>query len=337
MNGATGSQSGDLDIIGKAARLHYEYGLTHQEVAEVLHISRVKVTRLLKRARDLGVVQIRVLPDVSPYAVLETQLTQHFGLDEALVVPTMADDLAQRTALAGAAARYLQRVVRDGTVVAIGLSRTIALVHRYIVDPRPTRATFVSLVGGMRSVSMAANPYEGAEHLARLFGGVAEHLLAPAIAGSPVIAEAFLADPATAKTLDHAANADVALLGLGGISAHTTLVDEGELTPEEVKELLALGAVGDMAARFFDANGDAIQHEIDHRVIGLTLAQIRRIPVRLVVAGGADKTETILGALRAGLADVIVLDAGNAERILRQSPGKKLSSQRATRASVPES
>ena len=40
--------SADLEVIGKAARLHYEYGLTHQEVADVLHVSRVKVTRLLK-------------------------------------------------------------------------------------------------------------------------------------------------------------------------------------------------------------------------------------------------------------------------------------------------
>lgn len=314
--------SADLEVIGKAARLHYEYGLTHQEVADVLHVSRVKVTRLLKQARDYGIVQIRVLPEVSPYAGLEMELAHRFNLDEALVVPTMDDDLDQRRALAVAAARYLQRILHHGMTVAIGLSRTVALVPQYVVDPRPASATFVSLVGGMRRYSIAANPYEGAERLAQLFGGTAEHLLAPAIAGTPAIAEAFFSDPGTARTLTRAAAADVALLGIAATDDHTTLVDEDELTTDELGELLKLGAVGDTAARFFDANGASVPHELDRRVVGLTLSQIQRIPLRIIVAGGANKTEALAGALRGGLAAVVVLDAKTAQAILDQSTGK---------------
>ena len=314
--------SADLEVIGKAARLHYEYGLTHQEVADVLHVSRVKVTRLLKQARDLGIVQIRVLPEVSPYAGIEMELAHRFNLDEALVVPAMDDDLDQRRALAVAAARYLQRILHHGMTVAIGLSRTVALVPQYVVDPRPATATFVSLVGGMRRYSIAANPYEGAERLAQLFGGTAEHLLAPAIAGTPAIAEAFFSDPGTARTLTRAAAADVALLGIAATDHHTTLVDEDELTKDELAELLALGAVGDTAARFFDANGASVPHEIDRRVVGLTLAQIQRIPLRIIVAGGVNKTDALAGALRGGLAAVIVLDAKTAQSILDGSANK---------------
>ena len=314
--------SADLEVIGKAARLHYEYGLTHQEVADVLHVSRVKVTRLLKQARDFGIVQIRVLPEVSPYAGLEMELAHRFNLDEALVVPTMDDDLDQRRALAVAAARYLQRILHHGMTVAIGLSRTVALVPQYVVDPRPANATFVSLVGGMRRYSIAANPYEGAERLAQLFGGTSEHLLAPAIAGTPAIAEAFFSDPGTARTLRRAAAADVALLGIAATDDHTTLVDEDELTRDELGELLRLGAVGDTAARFFDATGASVPHELDRRVVGLTLAQIQRIPLRIIVAGGINKTEALAGALRGGLAAVIVLDAKTAQGIIDQSAGK---------------
>ncbi|MGA2530595.1 MAG: sugar-binding transcriptional regulator [Acidimicrobiales bacterium] len=314
--------SADLEVIGKAARLHYEYGLTHQEVADVLHVSRVKVTRLLKQARDLGIVQIRVLPDVSPYAGLEMELANRFNLDEAIVVPTMADDLDQRRALAVAAARYLQRVLHHGMTVAIGLSRTVALIPQYVVDPRPANATFVSLVGGMRRYAIAANPYEGAERLAQLFGGTAEHLLAPAIAGSPAIAEAFFADPGTVRTLERAASADLALLGIAATDDHTTLVDEDELTSDEISSLIESGAVGDTAARFFDANGASVTHEIDSRIIGLTLTQIRQIPLRIVVAGGISKTEALRGALRGGLAAVVVLDAQTAQQVLGE-PFKK--------------
>ena len=77
----------DPELLGKAARLHYEFGLTHQEIGELLRLSRVKVTRLLQQARDLGIVQIEVRTDASPYASLEVDLTSTFGLDEALIVP----------------------------------------------------------------------------------------------------------------------------------------------------------------------------------------------------------------------------------------------------------
>lgn len=308
----------DLEVLGKAARLHYEYGLTHQEVAQVLHVSRVKVTRLLKQARALGVVQIRVLPDVSPYAGIESQLAQCFKVDEAVVVPTMADDQEQREALAVATARYLQRVLHHDMTVAIGLSRTIALVPQFVMDARPVAATFVPLVGGLRRVSMAANPYEGAERLAQLFAGSAEHLLAPAIAGNPAAAKAFRSDPASAQTLQRAARADVALLGVGAVTSHTTLVDEGELTAEEVSELVKAGAVGDVGGRFFDADGAAVVHPIDKRVVGLTLAQIRRIPLRVVVAGGPYKVAALRAVLRGELAAVVVLDVKTARRILEE-------------------
>lgn len=313
--------SADLEVMGKAARLHYEYGLTHQEVADVLHVSRVKVTRLLKQARDLGIVQIRVLPDVSPYAGLELELANRFNLDEALVVPTMDDESDQRRALAVAAARYMQRVLHHGMTVAIGLSRTVALIPQYVVDPRPADATFVSLVGGMRRYAIAANPYEGAERLAQLFGGKAEHLLAPAIAGSPAIAEAFFADPGMARTLERAASADMALLGIAATDSDTTLVDEDELTADEMASLIAKGAVGDTAARFFDSEGAAVSHEIDRRIIGLTLAQIRQIPIRLVVGGGVNKAAALAGALRGGLAAVVVVDAMTARLVLGQPAG----------------
>lgn len=306
----------DLDLLGKIARLHYEYGLTHQQVADTLHLSRVKVTRLLRRARDLGIVQIRVSSDASPFAALEMEVCTHFGLEEALIVPASADDTVQRESLARAGARYLQRILRDGMVVAIGLSRTVALIPQFVVDQQPARATFVSMSGGLRKVSLAANPYEGTERLAHLFGGTAEHLHAPAIVGSSAVADALLGDPATAQVLERASRADIGLLGVGGISMHATLADEGELTPAEVASLVAAGAVGDVAGRFFGSDGEPVDHELNTRVIGLTIEQVREIPLRLVLAGGAGKSAAIAAVLRGRLPTVLVVDATTAERLL---------------------
>jgi DNA-binding transcriptional regulator LsrR (DeoR family) len=74
--------------------------------------------------------------------------------------------------------------------------------------------------------------------------------------------------------------------------------------------------VGDIALRFFDAQGRAVQHEICDRIIGLDLEQIKRIPRVIGAAGGEEKIEVIRAAVRGKLINVLVTDAQNALRLL---------------------
>jgi DNA-binding transcriptional regulator LsrR (DeoR family) len=327
--GQTHGRSADLDLLGKTARLYYDYGLTHQEVAEILKLSRVKVTRLLQQARQAGIVEIKVRTEASPYAASEATVAHAFGLDEAVVVPSFDDEFQLRASIARGVATYLQRILRSDMTVAIALSRTIAAVPNFIIDPRPTRASFVSLVGGLRHAPDAVNPYESTERLAQLFGGRAEHLHAPVVVGSREIARALMRDPAISRSLGKAADANAALVGLGGLKDHLNLVSEGALTAKEWNELIAAGAVGDIGARYFDIDGRPVKHELNRRIIGLTLEQLRRIPLRVVAAGGRDKDKAVHAALRRGLISVLVTDAGTAERVLA------LDTKRSTRSTSP--
>ena len=307
----------DLDLIGKSARLHYEFGLTHREISEMLGISRVKVTRLLRQARDIGMVQITVNSDASPYALLETGLVARYALDEAVVVPSFDEGQRQRAAVARGAAGYLQRVLRDGMTVTIGLSRTLALMPDFIVAPAHVDATFVPLGGGLSRTSHAVNAHESTERLAQLFGGRAEHLHAPAVMGSRDVAAALCGEPAIARALSAAAQADVALVGVGGMqTASVNLLAAGDITPAELDELRAAGAVGDIGARFFDRDGRPIAHELNDRLIGLTLDEITRIGIRVVAAAGPEKDTALRAALHARRATVLVTDHAMAGRLL---------------------
>jgi lsr operon transcriptional repressor len=308
-------------LLGKVARLHYEHALTHQEVAEILQVSRVKVTRLLAEARRTGIVEIRIHSDASPYAELELDVARRFGLDEAVIVPPMKAPEQQREAIATAVAGYLQRVLRDGMVVAIGISRTIGLVADHIVDPRPVGCTFVSVTGSRSRSADGINPHEATDRLARLFGASARNIPAPVYAATSELREAFVRDPAIARPLEQAAGADVILVGAGGLG-NQLLVAGGEIQDEEMKELVAAGAVGDIAARFFDASGRPVDHELGRRLIGLTLAEIAGIRSRVVAAGGPDKLAALAVLLGAGLATVLVTDAATAASLIH-SGGRK--------------
>ena len=141
------------DLAARAARLHLEFGLTHQEAADILGLSRVKVTRLIKHAHEAGLIRIVIASDASPFAELESALAARYGLVEVIVVPTPAAGSGDlRSMLAQGTTTYLARVVRDEMTVAVGLSRTIGEAARRVATMAQTRrsTTFVSLVGAVR-------------------------------------------------------------------------------------------------------------------------------------------------------------------------------------------
>ena len=84
-------------------------------------------------------------------------------------------------------------------------------------------------------------------------------------------------------------------------------------------ELQQRGAVGDINLRYFDADGQLVTSDLDRRVIGLTLDDIRRINTVVGVAGGAAKLKAIQGALEGRLVNVLVTDHLTGERLLAQA------------------
>jgi lsr operon transcriptional repressor len=309
----------NLDLMARAARLHYEFGLTHEEAGEALSLSRVKVTRLLKQAREAGMVKITIITNARPFGELEERLVGDFGLTEAIVVPSgNGTEDRRRSVLAQGVASYLVRVVRDDLVVAVGLSRTIAKVPMWLDNPRRARATFVSIVGAL-SIGGAGsgNPYQATDAFATAFGGIAEHLHAPVIVRSAEVAEELRRDPGIAQTLEHAAAADVAFAGVGGRDDRISFAQGAGIPAAEWDDLLRAGMVGDIHANFFDGDGMTIDHDISRRVIGLSLEQFKKIPNRVVAAGGATKIKPLQAALRGGIITVLVTDAGTARSLLK--------------------
>jgi DNA-binding transcriptional regulator LsrR (DeoR family) len=74
------------------------------------------------------------------------------------------------------------------------------------------------------------------------------------------------------------------------------------------------GGVGDVVLRYINDMGEPIDLEINERIIGLTLEQIKAVPRVIAVAGGKAKYELIRAALRGRIMNVLVTDhitAGN--------------------------
>ena len=73
-------------MLTRVARMYHEEGLPQREIALRLSLSQSRVSRLLRRAVDVGVVRTFVVAAPEVHAELEDALRARFGLLDAVVV-----------------------------------------------------------------------------------------------------------------------------------------------------------------------------------------------------------------------------------------------------------
>lgn len=303
-------------MLGRVARLHYQHGFTHQQIADTLGLSRVKVTRLLAEARRVGIVEIRIHSDESIFTDLEFGLMERYGLEQAWVAPSFEDRERLLASIGTTGALAMRAILHAGMTVAVGLSETVAAVAPHVAVDEPSAALFVPATGSRLGSRESVHPHDVAQALARAFQGQARHLPAPVLASSVESAMLLRQEPDVAATLSLARDADIAIFGVGGTIPGAGMLMDGTLQQGTVRELVAAGAVGGISAGFFDATGTPVRTGLADRLIGLTLAELLDVPVRIALAGGPGKHDALVGALRGGYMTVLVTDEASARYLL---------------------
>ena len=79
------------ELMVEVAWMYYEEGLTHQAIAEKLNKSRVSITRLLQRAREEGIVQVRILKPLPHRLELKRRLQAKYELEDAIITESHSD------------------------------------------------------------------------------------------------------------------------------------------------------------------------------------------------------------------------------------------------------
>ncbi len=311
----------EFELLARLALGYYEDGLTQVDLARRFGLSRPKVQRLLDRARTTGVVDIRISTPPWLHVDLERELRELFGLVEVIIAPERAEPQAQREAVARGAARYLERRLDDGVVVAVGHGRDTGEVPRFFGPSRRIEATFVSAMGGSSLADAPTNPNEIARRLADRCRGQAVGLYAPAYVESARMRDQLLRQPAVSRPLGIAAGAAIALVGIGGTDDDCTMVRSGCVSIDEIRRLREAGAVGDVLGNYVDVHGRLLESPDTARLVGLGLDELRAIDTVVVVVSEDEKPFAILGVLRTAIVDVLVLDEGNARFVLEMARG----------------
>ena len=309
----------DAEAIGLArvAELYYHQGLKQTQIATQLGISKMQVSRLLKKALQLGIVEIRIHYPLAIDRALSSKLAEVWNLDEAFVVDETTS--TPRDAIARAAAQYLVAHLPPKATLAVAWSSVVAAIADLLPSGTNRNIRVVQMIGALTMSTNHANPYDACRKLGDALSAETYPLHAPAFLESASARTTLLSESSIASTLELAKRSDCAVIGIGNTTRESTFCKAGFVTPREMEALADRGAVGDVLGQFYDASGSPVPWRLSDNAVGLTLDDLRRIPSVIGVAGGPDKHTAILGALRARLMSVLITDSGSANYLISKA------------------
>lgn len=307
-----------VESLVKAARMYFQDGVSQQEIANTLGVSRSNVSRMLAAARQQRIVEIRINDPAGRDGDLEAALQAKYGLSEVRVA-TFRPGVPALQQVAELASRWLLDFLSDGQRVALSWGTALQAMVWSVTARHPYHVDVVQLVGGLSAIKSQVTGQELVRELAARLGATYRYLHAPALLQSTEAAQALMNERSVKDALDAARRCDVAVVGVGsvGTGSSQALVESLQLSDEERAEFEGQHPVGDICARFFDQSGNPIRGSVYDRVLAVDLAELRGIPTVAGVVAGAEKAPGVLGALRGQLLDCLICDGAVARGVLK--------------------
>ena len=302
-------------IRARAAWLYFIEGLTQSEVATKLGVNRIMITRLLSEARACGEVIIRIKSDVAPIVELQRRLEKKFGVTQAIVAPFSDEDGDPTLVIAAAAGAFVSEHMTHNLTVGVGWGQTLHTMLRFLDGRSLEGVRVISLLGGI-SRARKFNPAEFAWQFAEKFSAEGFLIPAPAIVDSAQTKHALLERCGLEQIIEMADACDIALISCGGISTLTTSYRMGHLSEAERQSLIEEGAVGDILYNFLDRNGRLLDHPVNARSISISIEKLMRISNIVLISGGREKTEIMIGSLESLRPSTLITDEMTAKRLL---------------------
>lgn len=310
----------DYRLLLKVSKYYYEKDLTQQEISERLNLSRPKVSRLLKQAEEIGIVKISIIPQPGIHTDLEDALELKYGLKEAVVVEVSepVSQFAVSREVGAAAADYFFQSVNTPSVIGFSWGTTLQAMVDAIRSVDFRNSQIVQLIGGLGKPESEAHATYILRRLVEKTGAKLSFLNVPGIVDNTAVKDALLTDSHLREIFEQFKKIDIAFVGVGTPTPDSVVMRDGTiLTQGELDSLLEMGAVGDICLRFFDQKGNIIHSDVDKRVIGITLEQIKKIDRVVGVTGGPAKEGAIRAALVGKFINVLVTDHLSAKKLLK--------------------
>jgi len=303
--------------LAKIARMYYEDGLTLADIGSRIHVSRYTVSRMLKQAKEIGVVEILIHDQWQQSESLEFHLKESFNLEH-VVVMVRGDRTDQELykGLGFLGGQYLSQVLEPGSVLGISWGRTMnSLVEQF--QPSGKKDLRVVQMMGFAGVdNLNIDGPDIARRLAEKLNCPYQFLPAPLVVESPELKADLINQGKIREVLSMADSSGIKVFSVGCLSQADHSIWTGYMDSADFQVLMDAGVVGHISGHFFDEQGEIVDVRISRTIIGTDLEAISQTPLSICVAGGGSKWNAILGGLRGGFFNVLVTDDLSAREIL---------------------
>jgi deoxyribonucleoside regulator len=298
--------------------MYFENGISQQEIAGKLNLSKMTVSRFLQKARDKQIVEINVRLPFLLDDKLSDALVKEYDIKRAVVIKRKTGDYKRISELIGRVwAFYCNLTLKNDYLLGLGLGNTIGYTIRYLVPMNIKNVHIVQLMGGLTDVTYM-NPFTIVQETCRKLKAQGTYVTSSVIVENKGLKDSIINDMNTGKrVVDMWSKCDEALFGIGTIGMGTFFSSKF-VKSEEADQIVKLGAVGDIMGHFFIEGGEFISTHLNDRLVNIPLELLKKIPERVAVAGGEEKTTAIKGALLSGIVTTLVTDDQTAQLLVEK-------------------
>ena len=318
MNEKADARTRRLDLAARAAWLYYIKRHTQDEIAAELGLSRPNAQRLVALAISEGLIKFRLDHPLLKSMELGERMRERYSLDSCEVAPTV-DGQSDRAGVALLAAQFIETLLSSPApqVLALGTGRTLLETVREVTSMDRPDHKVVSAVGNLTRDGRAS-PYDVAIRLADRIGAQCYPLPLPVLTDTRAECGFLKAQRGYGIVDALVRDADAEVLGVGSIGQNAPLLIDGFVTPDELAQLQAAGAVGELRSHPIDAEGRLIEDAVTGRLTAAPPIGRPRRPT-ILVAAGRSKLDALSAALAGGYATGLVVDEPTAVRLLERS------------------
>lgn len=292
----------------KTAWYYYMENMTQQEISQKLGVTRVRVMKILERAKQEGIIQFKIRQDGEQHMQVERQLAEKWGLKDTFVVPTPPEGENSNETIAKAAAMYISHRLSENCFINMGYGDTLSRILNHLATMNEFPISVVSLTGGVSYYLPNAK--------SRTFNARLYLLPAPLLVSSGEMVAAMREEPSVSEIFRMVRLASMTLVGIGGMGDDATILRNGIVSKNDFLYLSMKGAVGDILSHFIDRDGVPVQSDVESRLISTSLKTLRELDNVIGVAAGASKLNAIRAALKGKYLDILITDEETALQLV---------------------
>ncbi len=298
----------------KVAYYYYKTGLTQDEIAKKMFMSRQRVNRILKKCLETGIVKITIQNSEQRDMELETQLERMLGLSEVIVVQTAQGD-DPYIPVGNAAAEYLERVLQNGTTLGFSRGRALSALVNQLLAVDCTGLTVTQLVGGLNAEESVLNSDSIVHRASLILNAKPCFMYAPIVLENKELRDALMKESIYQQAYQSMNACTVAVVGIGDMSDGSSIRQLSFISENELDFLNRSKAVGEVCTHYFDLEGKLIQSGLEDRVLAIDFKSLCNIPLKIGVGCGTEKVKAIIGAARGHFINVLITDRETAQKL----------------------